>query len=774
MRERRLFLEALKLTDKKELDTFLQQECGNDAALRKRTEQLLQCAGQMGDFLASPVLDPNLLSPISPQTTTVHFCGATTDPGSMTDGITGSAECDSELSLLATLASLRPFLTTSESPGSLGRLLHYDVMDIVGQGAFGIVLMGKDTKLERLVAIKVLLPSLAVTSAPRQRFVREARSAASIRHENVVSIYGIEEEPIPFLVMEFINGKNLQERIDEAGSLELNEVFPLARQLLAGLEAAHSAGIIHRDIKPSNILVEEGGRPRVKITDFGLARTVDDARLTLTGNVAGTPMYMSPEQAQGQSLDARSDLFSVGSVLYMMLTGRPPFRAPATLAVLKRVVDDVPRPIEQIAPEVPEWVREIIGRLHAKKATARFQSASEARVLWDECESRWQCGESITLELQSRLLPAPDSIVANPLDRPTLALPRSRIADRVWPLTAIACLLLLGAYFAAVHFFNLGNEVAKVSVGVSRPIETGVLNNSESDVGTRETDGQNLLSQSNVTRSIQHRDNIQKSLIPNVATVPPLHCRIVRGASRERFLAWAQELGQGFIPHSINPRHGSDPGIVDAVATVNTAKSPWLIHDVTDSEADFQQMWRTHRPAWRMQVLNGSGNPPRTLFLWVADIPFWRTFMGSRIDIHSHANEMSVENFFPSSLFGCLSQSGESWTLTQAPLPDAKFQTFPDLNTKDLEFQLENFRERGWMPIRLMQHVGFDEPRFAVVFRDSQQALWGHSANLSDHDFERLLEEYQSKGMWPAIIASSLSKDVLRYRVIWTKLLDPQ
>src|SRR5262249_21336107 len=151
--------------------------------------------------------------------------------------------------------------------------------------------------------------------------------------------------------------------------------------MAAGLAAAHATGVIHRDIKPGNILSEDGSE-RVVLTDFGLARAVDDATVTHSGCIAGTPMYMAPEQALGQAIDHRADPFSLGSVLYVMCSGRPPFRAESTVAVLKRVSDHTPRPIREIVPDVPEWLCEIIARLQAKKPEDRFATAQEVANLF--------------------------------------------------------------------------------------------------------------------------------------------------------------------------------------------------------------------------------------------------------------------------------------------------------------------------------------------------------------------------------------------------------
>ncbi len=241
-----------------------------------------------------------------------------------------------------------------------------------------------------------MAPQLAATSPARKRFLREARAAAAVRHDNVVAIYAVEEQPIPYLVMEFIAGETVQQRLDRVGPLDAPEVARIGRQIAEGLAAAHAQGLIHRDVKPANILLENGV-DRVKITDFGLARAADDASLTQSGVIAGTPMYMAPEQARGEVIDHRADLFSLGSVLYVMCSGRPPFRASTTLAVLKRVAEDTPRPIREIIPEVPEWLCAIIAKLHAKKPEDRFASAKEVADLLTHClaESEQRAGYNI-------------------------------------------------------------------------------------------------------------------------------------------------------------------------------------------------------------------------------------------------------------------------------------------------------------------------------------------------------------------------------------------
>ena len=260
------------------------------------------------------------------------------------------------------------FLRPPSHPEMLGRLGRYEVERIVGAGGMGIVLKGHDSELNRPVAIKVLAPHLAHSGAARQRFAREGRAAAAIVHEHVVAIHNVESDAeVPFLVMQLVPGRSLQARVDADGPLGVKEILRVGVQAAAGLSAAHSQGVVHRDVKPSNILLENDVE-RVLLTDFGLARVADDATMTRSGIVAGTPHYMSPEQANGSAVDQRSDLFSLGAVLYFMATGHPPFRAERTMAVLNRICNDRQRPVWKVNPEIP------VGTLGCDRHAARKET----------------------------------------------------------------------------------------------------------------------------------------------------------------------------------------------------------------------------------------------------------------------------------------------------------------------------------------------------------------------------------------------------------------
>ncbi len=262
-----------------------------------------------------------------------------------------------------------------------GRIGPYEVIERVGRGGMGEVFRAVDPALERVVAVKILAPALAGNPEARRRFLREARAAAAVCHEHVVTIHAVGESgDVPYLVMQFIAGRSLQEKIDREAPLSLKEILRIGMQVASGLAAAHAQGLIHRDIKPANILLENGVE-RVKITDFGLARAASDPGLTRSGTIAGTPSYMSPEQARGEAVGPSSDLFSLGGVLYAMATGEPPFTADSAVAVLRRVCDDALRPIRELSPESPDWLAATIGCLMAKRPDARFATAEEVAEL---------------------------------------------------------------------------------------------------------------------------------------------------------------------------------------------------------------------------------------------------------------------------------------------------------------------------------------------------------------------------------------------------------
>lgn len=289
------------------------------------------------------------------------------------------------------------FLSPSPSPEAIGRIGEIDIQAVIGRGGMGVVLKGYQPELKRLVAVKVLAPHLAASGPARQRFAREAQATAAIMHPNVVPILTVHSTgKLPYLVMPFLACESLQQRITRQGALDLVDVLRIGMQTAHGLAAAHAQGIVHRDVKPANILLEKSV-DRVMLTDFGLARAIDDASITRTGLIAGTPQYMSPEQARGEGLDARSDLFSLGSVLYTMATGRPPFRAESTYGILRRITDSHPRPLCEINSHAPIWLSRIVDKLLAKDPAQRFASATEVATVLEQCLAHVQQPAAVRL-----------------------------------------------------------------------------------------------------------------------------------------------------------------------------------------------------------------------------------------------------------------------------------------------------------------------------------------------------------------------------------------
>jgi len=289
------------------------------------------------------------------------------------------------------------FLDSVDDPDFLGSLGGYQIVEVIGRGGMGFVLKGFDPELKRYVAIKALAPHLAQSPLARKRFAREAQAAAAVVHPNVVAIHQVQSTGrLPFLVMPLLVGESLAERLKRSGTLDLKEILRIGMQAATGLAAAHDQGLVHRDIKPANIMLERGVE-RAVLMDFGLAQAADDIALTRWGIIAGTPQYMSPEQAQGKPLDGRSDLFSLGCVLYELATGVSPFAADSTMATMRRLVDDPPQALASLNPELPPWFNQIVERLLEKEPTARFNSAKEISGLLEKCLAHLQQPGSVPL-----------------------------------------------------------------------------------------------------------------------------------------------------------------------------------------------------------------------------------------------------------------------------------------------------------------------------------------------------------------------------------------
>jgi serine/threonine protein kinase/ABC-type branched-subunit amino acid transport system substrate-binding protein len=299
-----------------------------------------------------------------------------------------------------------PFLEPPQKPDELGRLGHHRVLKLLGGGGMGMVFLAEDPRLQRYVALKVMRPELALNTVARQRFLREARAIAAIRNEHIIAIHDIDEvKEVPYFAADLLQGMPLDVYLEQEPSMSAAAVIELGLQIARGLEAAHKSGLVHRDIKPANIWLEPKDNEfkprsasgdttavtsprsalgisnfgfRVKILDFGLSRPAEEsASLTQCGMIVGTPTYMAPEQADSMPADIRSDLFSLGCVLYEAASGKRTFDGNSVISVLKATAVQDPKPLHEIAPAVPVLVSRLVMRLLAKDPNRRPQSATE-------------------------------------------------------------------------------------------------------------------------------------------------------------------------------------------------------------------------------------------------------------------------------------------------------------------------------------------------------------------------------------------------------------
>jgi len=340
-----LYIQASALPQERRTE-FLVQACAGDDSLRREVESLLSWQKATGSFLEAPAFRKQM----------------------------------------ASLAEGWDDISTALDGRTVGR---YQVQERIGAGGMGVVYRALDTRLGRTVALKVLPPGWTADPERRNRFVREAKAASALNHPNIITIFDIDRvEGVDLIAMEYVAGRTLQ-AIIACGNLALSDALDFALQIVQALVAAHSAGIIHRDIKPANIMVgAHAGSYQVKVLDFGLAKLSEPAHPDNTlsedvtkGSIIGTTAYMSPEQAEGKPIDARSDLFSFGSVLYEMLSGRRAFRGESNTAVLAAVLRQTPEPLTGI----PMNLQNVVSRCLQKDRILRIQSAVELRSALEAC-----------------------------------------------------------------------------------------------------------------------------------------------------------------------------------------------------------------------------------------------------------------------------------------------------------------------------------------------------------------------------------------------------
>ena len=351
---KRLYNSALEL-EPAQREAYLADACRGDEALRKEVESLLGCRTAAKDFFDTPMVQP--------------------DAQESASDLTGHT------------------------------LSHFEIIEKIGEGGMGVVYKARDTHLDRIIALKVLPSEKVADPERKRRFVQEAKAASALNHPNIVTIHDIDTaDSVTFIAMEFVKGRTLESLIRGKG-VSLKETLKHGVQVADALAAAHAAGIVHRDIKPANIMITESGL--VKVLDFGLAKLTETSvsiganapgakgQTTQPGVILGTVSYMSPEQAQGKEVDTRSDIFSFGSVLYEMATGRRAFSGETNVSTLAAILRDEPKPVSQLARETPGELEMVIGRCLRKDPAWRFQYMANVKAALEELKEKSDSGAPV-------------------------------------------------------------------------------------------------------------------------------------------------------------------------------------------------------------------------------------------------------------------------------------------------------------------------------------------------------------------------------------------
>ena len=307
----------------------------------------------------------------------------------------------------------------------------YEIIQLLGEGGMSYVYKANDKQLKRTVAIKTLKPNYVQQEKFVERFKREAQTAANLNHLNIVQIFdwGIGDEP--FFVMEYIEGNTLTSIIAKRRTISLNDVLFIGAQVSSGLQAAHSKGLVHRDIKPGNIMITPEGK--VKVTDFGIVSLQnEESDITKTGSILGTASYISPEQAQGKPVSKESDLYSLGTVLYELITGRPPFEGDTPIATATKHITDKPEKLSVFRPDIPKGIENAVLKLLHKYPKDRFKNAEDLRAVLLQQKTQLQA-----MQTQENLVDLTSPKIKYRFTLPALIISLTIVIGTVWTLTRI-------------------------------------------------------------------------------------------------------------------------------------------------------------------------------------------------------------------------------------------------------------------------------------------------------------------------------------------------
>jgi serine/threonine protein kinase/CubicO group peptidase (beta-lactamase class C family)/WD40 repeat protein len=707
------------------------------------------------------------------------------------------------------------FLSPPQAPGELGRLGDFRILRLLGQGGMGIVFHAEDVALGRPAALKVMRPDLARIPEARQRFIREARAMASVDDAHVVTIFKIGEfESLPFLAMELLQGQNLEKWLESGGRPTPAEIVHLGIEVALGLEAAHRHGLVHRDIKPTNLWLEPVARVsaaerspwttdyRVKLLDFGLARPVQDThQLTLSGLMVGTPAYMAPEQAEGEGVTTRSDLFSLGCVLYRLSTGQMPFAGATAMAVLKSVALKEPTPPAEINRDIPPALSNLIMRLLAKNPAARPASAAEVVEALRGIEAQ--------LVSDSTLVPVPR------LSKP----PASQKQRRRWPLVAGVVTVFAIAGFATwlVPFYNatgivelqsqrpgvrvlVRREGALITTLDLKAHPTARLRQGEYQLRLQENDPTLKLEAESIrVRPGEHRVIhvlAQKVESPPVVIRPPEpppvqtpqeelatigflkgNQAVAHDVFQERFERWLALLKEaGFRPVWVNGFAAAGEPHFAGVALKDDGKTPWSAA-IDPSPEGFQTRFdaETARGLWPSLLCGYTvGKSHGFVSVWQPAPPTPRFCLhaldpGNLTAANTRWMQAGLQ---PLNVSAYSIDKGHVLTALYGPCAGAGWTTLAGLAPESLEGKLAAWRNKGYRPISLQVTGAAAAPRFdAVLVRDNPQTYWLARVNLSGADLTQQLGYWAERGYQPQIVIGyPTAAGESRFAAVWSRV----
>ncbi len=746
-------------------------------------------------------------------------------PADLTAEAGPSAADETANSFPRTSSETNPAFGPPCRPDEIGSLGPYRVIKELGRGGMGAVYLGFDERLKRRVALKVMLPQYAASATSKNRFLREARAAAGIAHDHIVTIHEADErDGTPYMAMQLLQGHPLDEYIKLKGRLDLAEVLRIGRETALGLAAAHGVGLVHRDIKPANLWME-APTGRIKILDFGLAKPTQeeqqDTDLTATGAILGTPAYMAPEQALGEKADSRADLFSLGVVLYRLATGHGPFHGATVMAMLASVVAEEPTPVRDRNPAVPEPLAKLIHQLLAKKPNGRPKSAAAVAEAIRQIELGTIAALPIPLQpipldslpTVSNIVPGADPFAAIDATEPDDVVQRSGVprAKRgpmpKWPFVAIAAMVAALAV------------VVPQIIKIATPKGTLVIETGDPDVEVVVKKGTATIYDKTKQREIvlSVGDDYQIELVepkdglklstgkfeitkngkttvkvrvekPALAAKPKAAVEAtnatdagpyleIHGATSAALADWVAKLPQGYCPDWIATRAGGTEVVFDAIANaVPGAKVPKLVTWSAKDRAEYDELKKSHRlvadAPYLLNDLYHSAN------VGIQDGREWETWYGSSDFVSTkiedglkfdRVHEGVKERWLPNSLSAIRQADGSiTYSMVATWLPDRALEWRAALTEKELAATVAEYRKKGWRPHIVNPIYGNPEPTFLVVFLDNKaNEAWDFTLDLTVADYEKELVARKAKGQRPRCVCSHVVGNKIGYMAVW-------